>query len=297
MTDVPRQAVAEKLTELQVLNAIHGKMLGRAEALDRMAFWLQSAAIGINILGLLLGLKYPTVLPLAAGIISVILLVVWLATYRRHLVFRSAGEKARRCHLLADSFGVALSPTDLGQLLQRADADAAALRRYLQNDYYPPSGPVGAARLSLATWESAFFSEALNKKAAESYRRWFWFVLIVFMFALVVTLRFTPQSDSNPMLDSVATILLTGGSFAVLAELFLRSELHAHAAADLAPIQIHLDQLYRRAFVTPVDLLMVLGDYNSTVEAAPMIPKRIYEANRDRLNEQWKIIVAGLPER
>jgi undecaprenyl pyrophosphate phosphatase UppP len=277
-------------TDLQVLNAIHGMMLGKAQQLDLRALQLQIAALAVNVIGLLLGMRYQTIVPLIAGLIVMLLLLCWLIVFRKHLAVRSVGERARRLHLLVDSLEIPLSAADKSQLFIDADTDIDKLAPYIQKDFFGAFGPTGTSRLIESVWESAFFSESLHKKSGERYRMAFWSVLAILALGIVGIARIFLHSATVSAQDAIANIVLAGGLVAIVSELFLRAERHDQAVREIAPLQTQLCGLYQSHKPSDSLVFLVIGNYNAAVECAPMIPKSVYINNRDKLNRQFAAV-------
>jgi hypothetical protein len=283
-----QQGTPVKLTDLQLVNAVHGLMLGKAQRLDRIALQLQITALVVNVAGLLLGMLYQTIVPLLAGLLVVVLGVCWMVQFRRYQVFRSVGERARRLHLMVDSMGIPLSIEDRSQLIRDADTVEEELRPYIQKEFFGAFGPAGTSRLIESEWESSFFSESLHKKAGNRYKVAFWSVLAVLVLAIGGVARFFQLSSALSAKDEVANILLTGGLVAIVSELYMRAERHDQAAREIDPLRIRLCNLYQMHKPDLSLVFLVIGSYNSTVENAPMIPNSVYVRNRDKLNKQFR---------
>lgn len=277
-------------TDLQVLNAIHGMMLGKAQQLDLRALQLQIAALIVNVIGLLLAMRYQTIVPLIAGLLVMLLLLCWLIVFRKYLVLRSVGERSRRLHLMVDSLGIPLRADDKAQLLIDADTDVDKLVPYIQKNFFGSYGPTGTPRLIESVWESAFFSESLHKKSGERYRVAFWSVLAILVLGIVGITRIYLHSASVSVQDGIANIVLAGGLVAIISELFLRAERHDQAVRVIAPLQTQLCGLYQSHKPSDSLVFLIIGNYNAAVECAPMIPKSVYINNRDKLNRQFAAI-------
>jgi hypothetical protein len=279
---------SQPLTDLQVVNAIQGMMLGKAQLLDRRALQLQIAALAVNVAGLLLGMRYPTIVPLVAGMLVLVLLLCWMILFRKHLALRSVGERARRFHLMIDSMGLPLEASDKAQLLSDADTDEEILSADIQKGYYGATGATGIPRLIESAWESAFFSESLHRKAGQLYRAAFLGVLAILTLGVIGIARLVLHSVSA--LDAVANIVLAGGLVAIICELSLRAARHDQAAKEIGPLQTKLGELYESRHPNAASVFLVIGNYNAAVECAPMIPSRIYISNRDKLNKQFAAV-------
>jgi hypothetical protein len=214
-----------------------------------------------------------------AGFILLIVAILLDRTYQHH---RSAGEAARRATLIID--GLNYRPTAeekdalAGQLSLNSDK-AAALNL---TDYFATTEAAGPARLLEMIEESAFFTRYLHMRSA-------WFMGTVFaltlMIVIIIVLSIIPSNATNinmvvaRIVIALLVFLLSSGSLASFSG-------HTAAWSDAKSIQSRA-RLAKVRGASLNDALLIMADYNSAVEKAPLVVPMVHSLLSGKLNDRW----------
>jgi len=214
-----------------------------------------------------------------AGFLLLILAILLDRAYQHH---RAAGEAARRATLIIN--GLDYRPTAeekdaiAGQLSLKSDK-AAELNL---PDYFATHQAPGPARLLEMIEESAFFTRHLHNRSA-------WFMGTVFTLTLVIViitvLSIIPLSATNTnivvarIVIALLVFLLSSGSLASVTG-------HVAAWNDAKTVQSRA-RLAKVRGASINDALLIMADYNSAVEKAPLVVPMVHSFLAGKLNDQW----------
>ena len=258
--------------------------LGRAEAnsASRLQTWI------IRIQGALAVLAGATVyvtndkLAYLGAILTLVLAALWAWVSLRFRARRGPSERARRATLLMTSLGTSLSAHDWRDLFGSFIASAEAGKALEDPNYYATAAGFGPQRLAEAIEESTFWSAHLLRKSANV--TWFRFGL-AFILALILLLGSLPFTPAENILGGVrvgCALLVLFVSTDVIGAAFSYSE-----AATLLDRLLTRITAVRAANFPLSDVLLILCDYNSTVEGAPMFVPGLYDKHKDSFQQLW----------
>jgi uncharacterized membrane protein len=258
--------------------------LQRAEFVKAAA--LQSRILSVQIaIAVLAGATVYVASEVGAYISALATLVaglVWAWFDRRYKDARSQAERARRATLIMDGLGPFLSPAELVSLEARFSATPQEGAKHEDPAYYAASAPPGPPRLAEMLEETAFWSCQLFRHSAN--RTWILFAvftacLLLFLFASI------PFVGMQQVLGGVrvacAMLMLL-----VSADVIGRASAYSKASHDLELIGLRLEKA-KATGCKLSDILMILCDYNSAVESAPLFVRGVYEGHRNELNRLW----------
>jgi ABC-type multidrug transport system fused ATPase/permease subunit len=195
---------------------------------------------------------------------------------------RALAERARRANLLMQGLGESISKNELRDLEARFTVTSAAGVALENFDYYETKLKPGQERLAKILEESAFWSAHLLRYSAQ--RTWMQFV-VFFLVGAVLFFAAIPFVNAE-QLQIGARVFCAFLTLLVSAEILGAALSYTSAASIVGNILSRIEALefsgYPRA-----DMLMVLSDYNSAVESAPMFRSGLYEKHCDRLNDLW----------
>jgi hypothetical protein len=131
--------------------------------------------------------------------------------------------------------------------------------------------------------ESAFYSSHFLRWSAQ--RAWFLFIgfLTVSLLLLFATLPFLHSQQWMGEVRVVCSLLV----FYVSSDVLGAALSYSSAERVVCNICIRLQRAKAASYPTH-DILLILGDYNSAVEGAPLMVPGIYESHRDELDRLWK---------
>jgi hypothetical protein len=214
-------------------------------------------------------------------ILTLIGSLVWAYLSFLYRDVRFTAERVRRATLISGGFGTSIAPAEMRDLEGHlADVNSNTSEGAAQ--YYAAMQAPGQQRLAEMLEESAFWSAFLLRKSA--HRAWLSFALFSCAF-VILTLSLLPflvtrQWSELGRIVSLMLILL------ISADVFGTAHQFSRSARIVEQVTLRLQAVKAAHYPLP-DLLIVLGDYNSAVEAAPTISTSIYAKYRDRLNRLW----------
>jgi hypothetical protein len=267
-------------SQTEVLDGIRNLSLQNAERLDARAGALQVAGVVASVVGVVVPEETWGYL---LGVAGFVLILAWLYVWKRHRSLRDAGERARRAGLLAGGLGLQLTPEDLRDLVDAAAISLPEAAQFQQPDYYAAQSPPGKERLREMLEESAFWSSRLFEASATQTMTQFRWLLVA---VVVIVLATVPLASREFTINEMKVVLILLG-FLSSGEMLEKAWRYDVAAKSVRRIELRLQAL-REGGSRFERLLPLLMDYNSAVEAAPMMAPGVYRKHRERLDHLWK---------
>lgn len=249
----------------------------------RLQHWTLRSQVGIALLaGVAVFISNPIGAYFAA-LVAVALAVLWAYLGWQYRRSRSQAERARRATLLMQALNESLSDGEIRNLCACFSVSTEEGRKLEDPEYYDAQSQAGFARLAEMLEETCFWSSHLMQASAS--RTWMNFAvyllvgLLLFFLSVVVL-----EAEQLQNAARLFCVLLT---FLVSAEMVGAALAYDASARALSNILPRLEAAAARGN-READLLMLLSDYNSAVEGAPMFVPGVYEKSRDRLNQLWR---------
>ena len=216
------------------------------------------------------------------AILGAVLLVAWWVVSLQYEKSREAAQAARRASLLSGAFAETFSAYELSELRQRFTVTEAQAKANRNPKYYATQEKPGAHRLAEMLEESAFFTSDLQDFSSKVMG----FILITFAvlaggFALAVGIALDRSSSIT-----FVRIVLASFVFAMSSDVFGAFLKHRSAARQTKAIRNRLTTLQQRE-APLIDVLLVMTDYNSAVEAAPESVPFAFQLRKATLNTRW----------
>lgn len=261
------------------LVALQRAEFAKAATRDTVTQWLQNILAVIGVVTIFLENDAATYVAAGLGaLISILLAVVDYLTRQS----RVHAEYARRTTLTAGGLGVELSRGDYMAIESLLTADSKTASKYEDDNYYDTSNAIGPARLADMLEESAFWSCYLTRHSFHRTLVRFGILLLLGAIILGAAIFFTPDHS-----QSAAKIFFAVLSFAVSAQIAGAAGSYYLALQILEKIVPRIERVRAEGLSIP-QLLMVVGDYNSAVESAPLFVSGLYKRHKGHLNELWK---------
>lgn len=207
----------------------------------------------------------------------------WLFVGSSATRVRSSAERARRMSLVSRVSPDASSGLDYTDVVAALETSGATVGEWDAPDYFARDSSEGPGRLVQALHESAYWSKHLFGLAASRG----WLVVGVAVVGAVAVLAALPQLASRSWTIDVARAVCLVLTWLVAAGAIDAAIRFSAAEREMGRILGHL--LGATGF--PSDdprVLVLLQDYNSAVQGAPIIPTAIYRQHRDRLARAWR---------
>jgi hypothetical protein len=265
----------------------HGQLIGRQRAEFDRAAKLQLRIFKIQVAITVVGAgavfldsqNYSYVLAL----IALLLAAGWAYVAWQYRGSRGQAERARRATLLMEGLGQEISQSELRALWCDFSAGSAEAASLEDAHYYDAREKVGPPRLLEMLEETSFWSCRLMKGSAR--RMWFAFTvsttigLLLFMTSVMVI-------DGRGLQDA-ARLLCVLLTMTISAEVIGAALSYESASAELGKMGARIEVV--RASGHPMaDMLMLLCDYNSIVEGAPLFWPGLYAKESEHLNALWQ---------
>lgn len=192
-------------------------------------------------------------------------------------------ERARRLLLIANGLGYQVSKKELADLFANFSVSETSGEKWESKNYFQSTEKIGYIRLSQLLQESAFFSKHLYAESAKLS----WALFGIFFLISLTTLFILPVLPSPSWSITIAKIVGIVLMFLVSIDLFGRALEYTDATNSARHTDDRLENMHSGS-INEHDILLIFGDYNTTVAGAPLIPTFIYNWNKVRLSELWK---------
>jgi hypothetical protein len=203
--------------------------------------------------------------------------LAWLGL--RQQTFRRYGERVRRATLLAKGLGHELSNHEFRSIETAFEGDRDRAAAKADPGYYASALPAGEERLIENLYESAFWSADLYKHSAKSA----WIRFGGMAIAVIIIIVATPPFLSGELPIILSHIVLVVMTILASREVFGDAVAYSTAHREVGLVMERLEALRAKTDKT-TDLMLILGDYNSAVETAPMPQSGVYERRRDEIS-------------
>jgi hypothetical protein len=216
------------------------------------------------------------------AIAGAVLLVIWWVVSILYEKSREAAQTARRASLLSGAFADTFSAYELSELRQRFTVTEKQAQAKENPDYYASKETPGPHRLAEMLEESAFFTSELQDFSGKVMGGiLIGFVVVAGLVALTVGIDFDRSSSIT-----FVRVALSGFVFAMSSDVLGAFFKHMSAAARTKAIRNRLATLQQRD-APMMDVLLVMTDYNSVVEAAPESVPFAFKLRESKLNTRW----------
>ena len=200
-------------------------------------------------------------------------------------------EEARRRALLINALGENAERLDVAKIQAAISKRACrAARQKDRSGYWASQAQQGTGRLLDEMQESAFWSMHLYAAAARTMHKVL--AAVVVGLALIALVGFVVFSGDTDL--AVARVIVVALSSLIGVDVLGQVRAWQTAAAEAERVDRRLDKL-DETVVEP--MLAVVADYAVATASAPPIPDRVYEAEKDRLEELWRKHRSGTPPR
>lgn len=216
------------------------------------------------------------------AILGAVLLVAWWVVSILYEKSREAAQTARRASLLSGAFAETFSAFELSELRQRFTVTEAQAKANENPSYYATQESPGARRLAEMLEESAFFTSELQDFSSKAMGA----ILVAFVaIAGLVALTVGIDLDRSSSITFVR-VALSGFVFAMSSDVLGAFFKHMSASSRAKAIRNRLATLQQRD-APLIDVLLVMTDYNSVVEAAPESVPYAFQLREAKLNARW----------
>lgn len=276
--------VEQAPTTVDELIAIHLIAFEEAALLQKLLFFCTLTIAGIGIFFIFIenaNLKF-----LLGTLAFIFALISAFLSYSLNKK-RAYAERVRKATLLTKGLGTTLSDFECKRIRAASKSSEHAIRSKINTAYYASDLEKGPKRLVEMLEESAFWSRDLLEKCANHSWVYFSISLIITILVFLSYLHFGQNHDSEQNLAIIQAFI---GCLTLLVSRDFFGKALAYSSAERAvdDVKSRLEVLKARDDTQILqDLYLVLGDYNSAVESAPLFLPGLYNRNKDRLEKLW----------
>lgn len=212
-----------------------------------------------------------------------VLAAVWLWLGRKHRKHRSAGDLARRVVLLGSGLGDTLSAEQQLRIFDAFSVSIEGRPLVREEGYFASRAAPGPRRLAEMIEESAFWTADLQRTSAAALR----WSLAGGCGVLALHVWTTLPGMAADAQISMARVLVAILVFLVSSDVVGAALSHQEAARAIGEIQGRVEATAARDHPAG-DILLLMADYNSAVETAPVALPFAMALRRRTLNRRWR---------
>lgn len=216
------------------------------------------------------------------AILSAIMLILWWVLNALYMKGRDAAQTARRAAVLLGGLGQNYSPAEISSLRDKMTVSPGAAQAFEKDDYYATKLAPGSARLGEMIEESAFYSSELQDASAKVML----YVILLFVLIFAIIAFAAIPFVENGTVITILRIFLATVVFAMSSDVLGAYLLHRNAVRSLNDVKARLKVARRDSFPL-ADVLLIVADYNSAIEAAPESVPFAYRLKEKSLNQRW----------
>ena len=217
------------------------------------------------------------------AILGFILAFGWFALARKQRAHRSAGDQARRVVLLASGLDEKFSAEQRLRIFDKFSAPILGNPLVRDESYFASRAAPGYRRLAELIEESAYWTRDLQKASATILQAAI--VISGILMTLVLWLG-VPLLPSNVTI-SIARVLIAILVFMLTSDVIGAIVKHGEAANAIGEILQRIETAAARGYPA-ADILLIMSDYNATVESAPLALPGVYKLRYPSLTMRWR---------
>lgn len=193
---------------------------------------------------------------------------------------KSLGQEILRLNILKQAFGSNMA-ADIAYLKSKvSQKEYSKAEEFEKRAYYATESEEPERRLVDIIQESCFWSQHLYQSCQASSIRTSIF-LSVLIVVLIITGPTIIGTDSNYSIPRLSILFLT---FFPLWGSIESAVSYSSAAEKLRSIDQRLNNItYQQS-----SILLIFAEYNVITSKTPLIPQKVYNSEKDKLNELWR---------
>lgn len=211
------------------------------------------------------------------------LAAVWLWLGRKHRMHRSAGDLARRVVLLGSGLGDTLSPEQRLRVFDAFTVPIEGRPLIREEGYFSSRAASGPRRLAEMIEESAFWTADLQRSSAAALR----WLLAAGCACLALYAWITLPGMPHDAQISFARVLVAILVFLVSSDVVGAALSHQESARAIGEILRRVEAAAARDHPAS-DVLLLMADYNSAVETAPVALPFAMAFRQKTLSRRWR---------
>lgn len=217
------------------------------------------------------------------ALLAFLLAGLWFGLARRQRAHRAAGDQARRVVLLASGLGEHFSAEQRLRIFDKFTVSIHGKTLVREESYFASRAAPGFRRLTELIEESAYWTRDLQQASAASLQ----LALIGIGLLMAGVLWTSLPSMSTDAGLSLARVLVALLVFLLSSDVIGAMFAHREAASTIGEILQRAETAAARNY-PDADVLLLMSDYNATVESAPFALPGIFRLRRTVLLRRWR---------
>ncbi|MEB4629291.1 GrpB family protein [Burkholderia contaminans] len=215
-----------------------------------------------------------------------ILMLLWLIFSQGQQRYRSAGDQARRVILLIS--GLNMDPS-VGQRLRIIDGFKASILKMSprrEEDHFATREAPGYKRLSEMIEESSYWTRDLQQFSAK---------LLMVVLLILMVVAFVVGGMAITSMKSNGLISFSRATISIM--VFFVSSDYLGLLLGYRGSALAIDEVFKRVETVSArgylksDTLLLMSDYNATIEKSPAPLPFVYKLRRNKLSQRWRAYV------
>lgn len=217
------------------------------------------------------------------ALLGFVLAALWFYIAHKQRSHRSIGDQARRVVLLASGLGAQFSAEQRLRIFDKFTVPLLGIKLVRDEAYFASRSAPGYRRLAELIEESAYWTRDLQKASATALGWGLLVVAALMGIALWLGIPVLSQDDGI----SLARVLITLLVFLLTSDLVGALLAHWEASNKIGEILQRAETAAARGYPES-DVLLLMSDYNATVEKAPFILPGIFKLRQSGLTRRWR---------
>lgn len=264
----------------KILEGLTNAEFGKAE---RLFTWSGRAQLALVALSAVTVFVSDTTATLLLAIVAAAIFAGWAYVDWLYRFSRAQAERGRRALLVVEGLDGTVSPGEVRDIEAGFTVSKGQGERAHNPNFFASTKDKGKERLLELIEESAFYSCRLCRLSASVT----WLKLVLYggiCLGLFLSTVYFIDTETITFTSRLVLVVLT---FLISQEVLGSARDYGRAHLALSSTQARIRAI-RAAGYPKGDLLVLMGDYNSAVEGAPMMAPGVYKKNASHLDELWR---------
>lgn len=250
---------------------------------QRYQKFVVASQLGVAIIAALSVFSDDNSIQLNLALVGFILAFVWFSLARKQRSHRTAGDQARRVVLLSSGLGEQFSAEQRLRIFDKFTVSILGTPLVRDEAYFASRAAPGYRRLAELIEESAYWTRDLQQTSATILQGALGIIVALMAFALWLGIPTLPSDASVSLARVLVAILVFMLSSDVVGAIFAHREATSLIGEILQRTETAAARGYQQA-----DVLLLMSDYNATVESAPFALPGVFELRRSSLTRRWR---------
>lgn len=207
----------------------------------------------------------------------------WFALIRKQRAHRAVGDQARRIVLIASGLGEHFSAEQRLRIFDKFTVSVVDKPLVREEGYFASRAVPGYRRLAELIEESAYWTRDLQQASATALQ---WGLISIGLLMSGALWMGLPSMSANSSV-SLARVLVVLLVFLLTSDVIGTIFAHREASSIIGEILQRVEIAAARGY-PPADVMLLMSDYNATVESAPFALPGIFRIRHATLTRRWR---------